>query len=1047
MAANYDPAKLQEIAGRYQGYGENSQPQYQTNSVSSPSQSNNYLGNVFNSIKSGIGAVGGAVGNAIVDTAYRQPAALSDYIGTRVGKAMGAPSTAKQAGENYKKVVFSATKSYQSGKLKYEDFKRITDSAKKMYDEQVGGAGKDVKELATLQLTPAYYKKAAPVALTALSLAAASPLAGSAAKGLGAFGKSGGIVNKTAIKAGSAVDSLFAPGQALTKGGNPLTQILNLGGKLARKELVINPTLQSVGEVPGDINNLRQGKDIAGSLGSLAQVATPAILSGGKKGIDIGKNALGKAIYDTSGMFDRVKLKGGVSVNEAFKAFKTELKDNPKIVKATENRLRQLQDIVLKESGGNAKLASQNLARYQSSKNQFTSMDLDQFVKDATAHFKGRLAAQNAAAKGVFDQADLMAKVAKGEGNVTVARLSQTNKQIIKDRLTQATDKAKELKLLKKEGLVQNKNLYGQLEDIISGDAKLIRGRINDIVSGTPLLVKGKPQEFENGYFAVYSKNAGKLVSDVKGTQGLQSGQQAILSPIGNALRKAGLSTEEVTAQDNQYVFNKIKNAFQESVDGIGDKTGKHIYNKLNNLAEKTTGVTDIRQLSASKIQKDLNVTGDQAKQIVKAAKNAYKGLTLEERGLAGKLMDFNLRVNPLAAPYSRVQSIARYEKNPFFRLQENIETRTGLATMGGKQVRPGNGAFDKTVTKLNERGIFTSGYGAEGADSFSGSFNGVKAKLSRDQERNIAGSIEKWAGGPDKVDSWLSNPKNASLLNDIKTIVQYPDKGFTSSNLAKMMNLVAFPTRYNLKVTQFAVKQLAKQPGAVQIAVIKGLGDFDEFTKSPEGIKWQADNKEAIGLMKYFTPIQPVSAVIQTLRGENKSVGDLGMVGGLPFGVITRILTGQGLLKDRLPYVDPRSGKVYSDRVPEDLKARADSLLNSIVDTLYTYPGRTAGAETSKKQFTQGVVDNATFGQLKDGKYSNIDRSQDVSPAQQRQIDILTSLQSGSPAKQPTNYTAQSIPKITTQDVIKGLKYYKAPKSKKSKAAKTPSRPISSLF
>jgi hypothetical protein len=358
--------------------------------------------------------------------------------------------------------------------------------------------------------------------------------------------------------------------------------------------------------------------------------------------------------------------------------------------------------------------------------------------------------------------------------------------------------------------------------------------------------------------------------------------------------------------------------------------------------------------------------------------------------------------------------------------------------------VRAGNGAFDNTVTKLNERGIFTSGYGAEGADSFSGSFNGVKAKLSRDQERNIAGSIEKWAGGPDKVDSWLSNPKNASLLNDIKTIVQYPDKGFTSSNLAKMMNLVAFPTRYNLKVTQFAVKQLAKQPGAVQIAVIKGLGDFDEFTKSPEGIKWQADNKELIGLFKYFTPIQPIASVIQTLRGENKSIGELGMVGGLPFGVISRILQGQGITRDRVPYVDPRTGRVYEDEIPQDAKARAHKFLESIVDTLYTYPGRQAGLK-SKKEITSGAVDLATYDSLKGGEVQKIDRSGDVTPEQRRQIQVLNALNSGfspsAPPPAPQGYIPVVRTKPFTVDPI-----FKAKKAKGSKV-KTPSRPISSFL
>lgn len=298
-----------------------------------------------------------------------------------------------------------------------------------------------------------------------------------------------------------------------------------------------------------------------------------------------------------------------------------------------------------------------------------------------------------------------------------------------------------------------------------------------------------------------------------------------------------------------------------------------------------------------------------------------------------------------------------------------------------------------------------------------------------------------------DKVDSWLINPKNADLLNDFKTIVQYPDKGFTSSNLAKMMNLVAFPSRYNIKVTQFAVKQFMKQPAPVQISIIRGLKDFNDFTKTPEGIKWQADNKEALGLLSYFTPIQPIMSVYDTLTGKNKSLLDFGMVGSLPFGVITRVLQGQGVLKDRVPYVDPKTGKVYSDRIPEDLKARAESLLNSIVDTLYTYPGRMAGMETSKKQLTQGIVNNATFGKLKDGSYSNTDRSGDITQEQQQRINVLRDGSDQKSSKQvdtPTQFTP----------IPAGNKFSPAPapnvapiyKKKKSKFQRQPSKPISAL-
>lgn len=807
-----------------------------------------------------------------------------------------------------------------------------------------------------------------------------------------------------------------------------------------KQELMVKPNAESLMAMPGQLKN-GQYKDLAINAGTFL---TPAALMAGKKGAEIAKSFIGKNIFDTSGVFDKVIIKGNKTMNQGLTALKNEAKATKdvkilRMAKQTENQMRILQDILLQEAGGNAKLAAQNFERYQSSMNSFKNKDILDVLKEGTKHFKARLAAQKLESSGAIPES-----VLKG-GNATVARLTQADRKVIADAVEQSDNPLAVVKALRKDKTIKNDTLYGQLVDLANSgeDPKLIAKRIREISASNPIAALGKSGQFGNGYFVTVNKEAGKIATDVSKTKEIVQGDKARFGKIGEVLRKAGISPETVTAEDNKYVFNKVKSEFTKRIDGIGGKTGDSIYKSLNELADRSLGVTDIRQLSKRSIASHLNITTTEAGKILKEAKDSYKILSLGERGLAGKLMDFNLRVNPLAGPYSRVQSVARYEKNPFFRLQENIETRFGVSAMGGKQAVPLTKQYDSTIQKLNQKGIFTSGYGAEGADSFSGSFSGVKAKLSRDQQANIAATIEKFAGGPDKVDSWLTNPKNADLLNDFKTIVQYPDKGFTSSNLAKMMNLVAFPSRYNLKVTQFAVKQFMKQPPMTQIAVIRGLKDFNDFTKTPEGIKWQADNKEALGLLSYFTPIQPIASVFDTLTGKNKSIGEIGMVGGLPFGVLTRILQGQGVLKDRVPYVDPKTGKVYADRVPEDLKARAESLLNSIVDTLYTYPGRMAGLETSKKQLTQGIVNNATFGRLKGGKYSETDRSGDVTPEQQRQINVL---RAGSKSQPTLSKTPLQLPSTKKPATIVPSPIYKAAKDKKKKV-KPIAKPIRSLL
>lgn len=1039
-----------------------------------PSTGGGFVGNILNSIKSGVGAIPGAVGGVAnqwwkdAQTTGKGIAQFAPNVlfgantGVKNGKSYGyVPGLANLVAPGLTPIFQKQADANSAGKATWLDnalatpYSQISDVNKNI-DSQTAQLQAAHRQFQAGQINQAQYNAA--IKGVQIQQAQNQPTLNSIGQNMvdpKQFALALGNVATTPFAFGKlqgvgAAGSVLARAEGLLGASKEAQPFLSTGvGDLAKtlikaplkQELINKPSVESAVNLPGQIAN-KQYKEAAMNAGMFA---VPAALSGAATAGKAAAKFIGKNIFDTSGVFDRVIIKGGKTMNEGLTALKSEasaMKD-PKLtrkVKQTENQLRILQDILLQEADGNAKLAAQNFERYQSSINSFKNMDILDAVKEGTKHFQARLAAQKLAKTGAISE-DILKN-----GNATVARLTQADRKVIADTIQHSKEPLAVVKQLRKEKVIKNNTLYGQLLDMAKSgeDPKVLAQKVREITAADPIIGLGKKGEFGNGYFAVVSKKAGQLADDVSKTKGIIAGEKARFGKIGEALRKAGISPEQVTAEDNKYVFNKVKNEMLSRIDGIGGKTGNSIYKSLNELADKSLGVTDIRQLSKRQIAEHLNLTTDEAGKILREAKDSYSILSLGERGLAGKLMDFNLRKNPTAGAYSRIQSVARYEKNPFFRLQENIETRFGVAAMGGKQVKPLTHHYDDTIKKLNESGIFSSGYGSEGADALANQFSGVKAKLSRDQQANIAATIEKFAGGPDKVDDWLRNPKNADLLNDFKTIVQYPDKGFTSSNMAKMMNLVSFPSRYNIKVTQFAVKQFMKQPAPVQIAIVRGLKDFNDFTKTPEGIKWQADNKEALGLLSYFTPIQPIASVYQTLTGQNKSLLDFGMVGGLPFGVITQVLKGQGILKDREPYVDPKTGKVYSDRVPEDLKAKTESLLNSILDTLYTYPGRMAGMETSKKQLTQGLVENATFGQLKGGQYNQVDRSKDVTPEQQRQIDILKAGKGGGSSVLSKPLTA--LPTTKRPQSIVPSPIYKASKAKKGKKVKPASIAISRL-
>jgi hypothetical protein len=317
------------------------------------------------------------------------------------------------------------------------------------------------------------------------------------------------------------------------------------------------------------------------------------------------------------------------------------------------------------------------------------------------------------------------------------------------------------------------------------------------------------------------------------------------------------------------------------------------------------------------------------------------------------------------------------------------------------------------TIKTLKKTGFFSSGYAGEGAGEAIGR---ISAKLSPYQERTVAAGFEKFAkSSGQSIEEFVTDPKNTEFVDDIKKVVQYPNRGLTSSNFMKALNLVAFPARYNIKVTQLAVKALSKRPGIEQLGVINGIGKFQDFLESDKGIKWQSDNAELLGLVQYFTPIGSVDYVMRSLRGKNRTPGDFGSLGGLPFGVISQVLQGQGLYKLDSPYLNPKTGEIVPDKIPTNTSARIEQALSDIIGTMFTFPGRKINAP-SKSEVVGKLTDTLSLGSLTGTKYDRVERGA-LTPEQRRIQSVLRAPNQG-PKNLPKGFTPKSIPSLPIQRV-----------------------------
>ena len=531
---------------------------------------------------------------------------------------------------------------------------------------------------------------------------------------------------------------------------------------------------------------------------------------------------------------------------------------------------------------------------------------------------------------------------------------------------------------------------------------------------------------------------------------------------IGNMLTSLGLSPMESGKEAYRLINTNAASQIDNIViNGHGlSEDGVTILNKLYRYMDNPTGgfirkqiqgsITDMRMMTVGEIAKATGLSNEASKAVQNAIIQAHLDVPLAIRGLGDKVVDFALK-NPLQRLYQRLQGTLRYTWNPFFRTQEVVETKALAAGLsngmtlfnpkGGKEITD-------IVKKMENFGILEGTKFGEGATNVA--MGRVTATLTQFQKNDLARYIDfmaqKLTNG--NVDELLTN-HTAEVVDAIRPIVQYPTRGILNSNLARAVNLAAFPARYNLKVAGLATKILAQQSPMVQAAVIRGLADFGSWLNTPDGMAWRQDYANEIAMFKWLTPVGNLDWTFRVLTGNYNSWRDMGMIGGLPFGLWTTILTNQGILPEQPPYVDPKTGAIFSRKIPATMTGRMAMAITDMLGSVYTYPGRTLMLP-SKSNINKTIayrLTGQTKGDITTQKYTPADLNAKSQREQQFWYNRANSPQptTTSDVKQFINNNLQN-PQVTTTMSLPTLQKYtktqirqSTPATSKKKKAKTP--------
>lgn len=844
--------------------------------------------------------------------------------------------------------------------------------------------------------------------------------------------------------------------------GETVDQYIVRNGRKIATDLLIKRPIVYQSNIGGAKEMLTKaaGGDYKGALTEAAWLGSQA-LEGGPLGAFAkvagwAKGGLRKLAYGNESLLDAVSRRMGDGGSGQLARFITTIqKRAPGEAAEVEKNFRVWQEGYLRAANNDVERAADNVVAYFESQG-INSKNLT--ASDIYKSYKNHRAAdellQDMANKGVIpgftreearqlvvvraDQSvrDNLAQAFKGVGPELQARL---------DRLNELIDQQPNA------GWHNNELFMTKLQKILSTEqtGKDVARAIQaiDAAALTPTLPKRLAQQLADLGYTVAMPKGGRrtpfielddtrklVTAAIKGESevfDLATSAQPQLASMAGFLERVGLSPRA----SNELATRKLSESLVASLDNLGvgaelglkdaqggdlTKGGQVILSRLQSFMDNmapsragnllvagkatTSAAWDVRQLTLGEIRKALKTDKSTARAVSRALMEGYRSVPLEFRGLGDKITDTLYAINPAQKYYSRIQSALRYTYNPFFMTQERAETKilshaqaSNLLWMKPAEY-PGSTKqwLNAGVDTLSRSGIFESSLAGEAAADQV--FGKVTASITQAQKRDLAGLAYDIAKSRGISLDELVNLHSPEVEDALRVVVQYGRKGFLASPLARTMNLAFFPMRYNLKVTQIAAQTLAKQPPAIQKAVLHSMFNMKDWLGSDEGIAWQAKHADAIQVFNWVTPINSIAYTFNLLGvdtplsgSEGKDVsswGRFGQLGGLPLGIITQLLDGQGLINLNRPYVNPKTGDVIPKYIPVTTKARAATALADLINTMFTYPGRILGLPGKSQAIrtaVQGVVKTNPRTDVR--KEAQDDR---LTPAQQNWVRVL---------------------------------------------------------
>ena len=1027
----YDPNQLK---GTYNGA---------THQVSPQNTSSNTMGNIFGSIRNGVSAVPGFIGNLAKQTFYTEPAALGTYIGQQLRPLLHDPF---DPNSQYRKSLSQINYDQQvSSKLGQPNNQLYNQQRQQLTSQQLK---EGVSKAANLNVitNPEYRKVALPVGLTLASVLAPE------IKPIQAAAKGSTALDVAKALPGKAFNSLFAPGKTLVEGKGPISSLVNVASKtMIRQPLVVNPTINAATSIPGQ---LQQG-NYAGAAGNTAMLATPAILSATGKAFKVAGNAIDNAIFSRPGsVINQLQFKNGETLDSFLANLpKTQQQKYLNIAKVAENHYQgegttaqKLIKSLALDAQPIDKMSAQDFLNRQQVLAQSTNKVINTVKKLKEAAINGDQVAKDnlTSTFGNYPSSkDLnrlgVGRFSQGDAAKFIKDLKATNGDpvLVTNTLNRAIGTEQWAKNPAVSARIQSavqKNNTGNLDNMI----KELNGIVRTRNIGDKLGLK-----LPNGYFPILKPEGSAGFVKASRAENLIPNYKAPLEKVGNAINKLGLSPKAVNPMT---VRNQLETNLGNQLEGTKFAgLEQNVMDIMSKMVGQTKTAIDPRQLSLSKFKNAImnestlkSIINEpkraDAAQLKRAFLNAYSKLPASLVGAGNKSVNVFSKYIPAEQYYLRAKGALSYQFNPVF--QSRVITKSSLISLA-----EGNNPLTKinsgTMDALRANNYLNKANADANLNDLYGNIPNVGG------DRQVNGAMQKILGTLAESIAKAHNTTVPAILENKSTALYkqldhaltvttgYPKGSYFDSPLAKTLNVLVFPSRFDTKVLTVAGKYFAKQSPAVQIGLVKSIASGEQWLKSPDGQKWKKDNADALKVLNYMIPTQSVSQVLNFAKSGK--LADLGEVGGMPFGVITQMLQSAGVKMpgplEQSAQINDSTGLPYNTKVGNTDKAKLQLALQDLINSMYSWPGAMVGSE-SKSKLLEGLVPalkpaNGSVDYVSTGNAQNLGSSSNTG--------IKTVLNSANQKFRPG-----AIPRTEPKPI---QPIYKIKKSK------IPAKPISSLI